>query len=748
MGSIWFLQTPILHPLLPITSHSSSHSFLLKSHIKNDKKRRTTIIMSASSNPNEIGVCKRKVILFLGVAAIPFLQLKARAVETSVKGEERGSRTLEDNQSIEQIQQEEVPSNPLLSLFNVVGIISSGVLGALYSLAQKEKTGKESTIESLKNILVEKDTAVVSRAKNFEERLLKEQEERARINKKAKEEQTSFSNQLNTTNNSIGLLRKELQSEKRLVGELKTDIDKLQNGLAKAGEENKVLEAKLKAKRDSIEALQDRINLLTLEIKDKESKLQSLNSSLEEKELEYTNLSFIHKRAKDDLNEVSSEIKSLKEELLKTQKDLNSKKSSVDDLNMKLTSLITERDHMNRKLETLQEAYNDLKSSTEKKAASDAELLGKREHELHQLEEKIKFALNEASKNKKVTGDLTHERDGLKTLLAVEVDNAKNLRHELEIRQETLQASRNEVSDLSEQLRKSRRTCEELASEVSRVQTEFVGARESLMVSLDEARSKSEVLSGELASVRKDLEKTKEELLVVSRELAVETDSRDSLKKELVDVYKKAESASHDLKEERNMVATLYKELEDAKKQIVDDKEARKTIETDLEDATKSLDEVNKKVLMLSRELDMTNPRVESLEVEKDMLYKSLMEQKNLSKEAHENIEDAHDIIMKLGKEREKLDKRGKKLEEELASAKGEILRLRSKKNLSRSSENALPKKKNNEIENDAPMKKNNEIENDTPKKRNTGVENDVVITVKKTGRRRKSTGSSSEALE
>ena len=93
---------------------------------------------------------------------------------------------------------------------------------------------------------------------------------------------------------------------------------------------------------------------------------------------------------------------------------------------------------------------------------------------------------------------------------------------------------------------------------------------------------------------------------------------------------------------------------------------------------------MNRNILKLSEDLERANAKISSLEDEKMVLYKTLTEQKNASKEARENMEDAHNLVMALGKERESLEKRAKKLEEDLASAKGEILRLRSQINSSK----------------------------------------------------------------
>lgn len=44
----------------------------------------------------------------------------------------------------------EKPSTSFVSLLNGIGIVSSGLLGALYALAQKEKSAAVATIETVK----------------------------------------------------------------------------------------------------------------------------------------------------------------------------------------------------------------------------------------------------------------------------------------------------------------------------------------------------------------------------------------------------------------------------------------------------------------------------------------------------------------------------------------------------------------------------------------------------------------------
>ncbi|CAF2154831.1 BnaA01g28300D [Brassica napus] len=127
------------------------------------------------------------------------------------------------------------------------------------------------------------------------------------------------------------------------------------------------------------------------------------------------------------------------------------------------------------------------------------------------------------------------------------------------------------------------------------------------------------------------------------------------------------------LAEERRNSEVLAKELAVEKDLL---KKARDELE--VEEAVKSLDEMNKNTSTLTKELEKMNTHVSSLEDEKEVLQRTLEEANKASKEAKENMEGAYSFLMSLRKERGVIEKKVKKLEEDLGSAKGEILRMRS----------------------------------------------------------------------
>ncbi|KAK6912094.1 hypothetical protein RJ641_024187 [Dillenia turbinata] len=631
-------------------------------------------------NIKDLDSNKRRAILLVGISVLPLLRFRAKAADEFV-AYDRNTK-ISDVVLVEVslvCQKQEAQPDPILSLLNGIGVFSSGVIGALYALARKERTATEAALETVKSKLKDKEAAIVSQEKNFERKLLNEQEERTVFLRKAKEEQQALLDKLNSANSTITGLGYELQREKKSAEELQLKMEGIQTDLKRAGENKKVIEEHLKEKLDTIEVLQERINLLSLEIMDRENTIQNLKSSLNEKDSEFNKLTSTFKQTKDELAEATSAILGLKEELLISQEELQIRNSRVDNLKAQVGSLIVERDDANRRTESIQNEYNDLKLSSDEKAALDAKLLGERESEINQLKERLEVAQNQVKATEAVNVGLIQERDDLKKSLNLESNNLKNLKEELLITQESLGKSRNEASDLSTQLNESTKLLKELEIGLSKARAEHSEVTKSLQKNLEEARQGSEALAGELTAVQSILKKAQDELQIVSNELAAVVDNRENLKTQLLDVCKKAENAVTDLKEEKKVVAALNKELQALEKMMDKDKEARRSLETELEEAKKSLDEMNRDALILSRDIEMAKARISTLEDEKDVIYRTLVEQKNLSQVAQENMEDAHNLVMRLGQERETLDKRVKRLEEELAAAKGEILRLRSR---------------------------------------------------------------------
>ncbi|KAL1199425.1 MAR-binding filament-like protein 1 [Cardamine amara subsp. amara] len=679
IGSSCFVPSLPLHSRVLPSPSPSQFGLMCSSNVAKFKRRQPTSASLHREDEYDAASVKRRAFLLVGISVLPFLQLRSPALADERDNEIKTSKLNQETEVA--VVSEGTSPNPFLSLLNGLGIFSAGVLGALYALARQDTATAEETIESLKKQLKDRERALVLKEKDFEARLQHEQEQRKKELEKAKEEQMSLINQLNSAKDVVTGLGRELSSEKKLCEELKVQIGSLQTNLSKAGEDKKALETELREKLDLVERLQDRINLLSLELKDNEEKAQRVSALLAEKESELKNLNSTYTQTSRDLAEAKLEIKQLKEELTRSQRELDLKNSAIEELNTRTRTLVAEKESYIQKLDDVSKDYSALKLTSETRTAADAELISRKEQEIQQLKEKLDHALNDVNENKEKVADITEKYEDSKRMLDIELTNEKNLKHELEGTKKTLQAARDRVSNLEKMLDESRALCSEFESELAIVYAEAKKAKERYEKNLDEEKRNGEILASELAVEKDLLKKAIDELGGLNCELEESSVKNQSLQKELVEIYKKAETTNKELEEEKKTVLALNKEVKAMEKQILMDGKARKSLETDLEEAVKSLDEMNKNASTLSRELEKVNTHVSSLEDEKEVLQRSLVEARNAAKEAKENVEDAHILVLSLGKEREVLEKKVKKLEEDLGSAKGEILRMRSQPN-------------------------------------------------------------------
>ena len=238
----------------------------------------------------------------------------------------------------------------------------------------------------LKNQLKDKERALVTKEKDFEVRLQLHQEKWNKERKKTKEEQFSLTNQLNSTKEVVTGLGQELSS-KKLYEELRAQISSLQSIMSKVGEYKRALETKLRDKLDLIKGLQDRINLISLELKDKKKKTQPIIILLAE--------------------------------VTRTQTELDSENSAVKELNTRISTLEAEKKSYIQKLDYVSKDYSALQLTSEMQSAADAKIIRMKEEEIQQMKEKLDHALNDVNESKDKVAELTEKFKDSKRMLDI-----------------------------------------------------------------------------------------------------------------------------------------------------------------------------------------------------------------------------------------------------------------------------------------------------------------------------------------
>ncbi|XP_042054502.1 MAR-binding filament-like protein 1-1 [Salvia splendens] len=458
---------------------------------------------------------------------------------------------------------------------------------------------------------------------------------------------------------------------------------KKENAISDATLEEDKGQEQLKEKLYSVGVLQERIELLLLDIINKEETIRHLSVLLSDKDSKLEQLSSAYQQSDNNLTSLESENKQMKDVILRHLDELDLQDEMVKELDLELLTVMAEKDESEKKLDAVLTEYNSFKSSMEEKEASDAKLLGEREGKIHLLDKQLKSLFDEKKRDKVLIYSLRRERNSVKEVLKVELKNMKIVEEDLRRTKTTLERSRDETFELLKQSKELERLCSELEDQVYKAHAESREARESLYKKLEEAKQGEELLSKELRSTNELLIKSGEELQIRSTELSAALQKCNNLEEELVDALRKAESATSDTDKDKRIISSLKKELMDLEAHMLGDVEAQKSLESDLEEATESLNDVTRHASMLSRELELARTQVSSVEHENDDLCNIVAKQKQAFLESRVQLEDAYNLVMKLRKERESLIKRGKKLEEELADAKGEIMQLMKQNNSS-----------------------------------------------------------------
>eukprot|EP01018_Ginkgo_biloba_P039299 Gb_07855 [translate_table: standard] len=604
------------------------------------------------------------------VATLSVTSQKSEIVDTT-------SPTQRQNAKEEFLDQNESPGSIIFGVLNELGIIGSGVLGALYLLERKENAATESTLESVTAKLKEKEVAMTSLRENLEGKILEEKEKSLKQDKKTQEEQAFLSSELASARTAAMDLQKQLEIEKKLVQELEVQVPRLDTEITRVKKDNLTLEAELKEQQSRVRNIGDQVKMANANLQEKEKEIESLRFSLRKTEKESADFSAKSEQARKALLQAEAQIQELKQEMATAEKDLGLKKLSLKELSERLASSVAEREDTNEKLSMLHEELNQMKLSNDRDLASARQAIFAKQEEVKQLKEKLDIAFKEGKQNRRIIIGLQEENGSLKALLQDEKANVKHLNGELERSIESFETSRSKVATLSSELTASKQVQAQLEAEMTKLQKDKDAMCGALEERLHEEELSSSKLSNELDSVKKALDTSRNELLFLNKKLKDSMDSYENLKGKLSQVSKTAETTIAALNEEKKVVAALSRELEASERTLLEEKEDRRLLQRDFEEATKSVDDLRSCLMSLSEELEAAKSQINFLDTEKASLYESLKEQKRLSQEVQESAENAKSVLARTGKEKEAYLKRAKKLEVELSSAKGEILRLR-----------------------------------------------------------------------
>lgn len=587
------------------------------------------------------------------------------------------SPTQQQNAISEFTEENKSQGSALFGLLNEIGIIGSGVVGALYMLERKDRVAAESIIEADAANLKEKEIAMASLREDLEGRIQLEQDKSQKREKRAQEEQVALSKELISAKEMAKGLQKQLEIERNMVQEMEAQVEMFKSEILRVQEDNETLKRDLEVSKRRLNELEEKVNLANINVQEKEKEADNLRFSLKEREKNIIEISFKAEQTRKLFLQAEVQIKELQQELDNAKNELCQKDLSLKELDEKLVLAVAEKEDSKEKLVMLHKELNQMKLTFDKDLVSSRQAFLAKQEEVNQLKEKLRIAYDENKRNKEIAARLQEKKFTLEALLEEKNTNLKNVNDELQRSVESLEVSRSQVAVFSSDLATSQQVKMNLESEITRLQNDRDAIRSALEERVHEEEETSRKLSSELGSVKKALDTSRNEILFLSKKFKDSTTSNENIKEELSKIHKTAETSFAALNEQKKMSAALSSKLEASERNLLEEKENNRMLQTDFEEATKSMEEMRNCIMSLSEELEIAKSKINNLEEERDSLYESLEKQNQLTKEVQEGAEHANKLLMRFEKEKDVYLKRAKKLEEEISSAKGEILRLR-----------------------------------------------------------------------
>ncbi|EPS62238.1 hypothetical protein M569_12555 [Genlisea aurea] len=642
--------------------------------VERRKGRRRGFFVACEEEDDEAKVkksfrTKKRWIVFMGISSlvVPLLSSKPEAAAADQLSPEAG------------IERTIVPAtNPFVSVQNVVGIVGSGlfaVLAPLYVWMRKEKEACDAAVESAEAELKEKEASMAAMESRFRSELQRERESHVEAMSQADQEKQTLLTRLRGLDGTISTLNGDLLEAKRASAASAALAGDLESSLAGARGEIRELQRRLESEMDAVSGLEDRARSLSSAIVDREAALRDAGSRLASMEEAVSEATASHRRAREEASDLRREIRRMEDEHSEREREAAAaKEAALSDLNVELASARSRVEVSRRDLEALSEEFDAFKSSAEARAASDSKLLSEKQRRVKQLEEELDVSVRDASRNRDLVADLTRERDDLVASLRNELQNVENLQQLLEMTRGSLDKSAAVASDLTKQIQSSEALKSELESEIVKIRDESRRTRDSLESQVSESRIEADQLSEELKLAKEALRKSDEDSELASRRLSAVLGDQENLQEEIVRVQEKLQKTAQELESEKELAASLKAELNDLAAEVSKERAAQES----LREASESLDELNRTAARLSGELESSNSQIRRLDDEKEALRRALEQERRASRDARERLEEAHAAVMRIGEERSALEARERKLEEELATAGGEILRLRS----------------------------------------------------------------------
>ncbi|KAJ7547172.1 hypothetical protein O6H91_08G073000 [Diphasiastrum complanatum] len=579
------------------------------------------------------------------------------------------------DEAIGQLSAQEQPGN-FLEFINNLGVVGSGILGALYWLEGRAKSASNSALKDANSRLKQTEEAMESLKEKLEASLLAQKEESMKNLSKSQQERATILEELNSTKAVAKELQQQLDVRKALIKSLEDKEEGFQTVIIEGEQAYALLEKKYKEEKSKLENLCSELSLAREHVLNQEKNIEDLKLSLEKQKSLTEELTHTGNVTHEALIQSKTRIQELEGEIASAGQILAEKGKEVQNLEVRLVEAIKECDEVEKKLEANRAEFDQALQSANQRVDILTVSLSSKEKEAQSLAAKLASKTLEFEKASEAASDLANQVQKLKHSFVQEQTAVQRLTQELEGASLGLEAASREVNTLSQKLADSQKYALGLERKISENQS----ATDSKIMSLTELLTKEQAtvaqLKNHLDDAKSSLGESLQHISSLNEELKETISTNQKLTLELKQTKEAATSTLNALSEEKQKTATAEKKVLDFQKALLQEEELVVRLRTELDKGMEAMESLRTHLDSLSRDLEVANSKTILLEGEKRAVQESLQREKKAAKRFKDRAAQVETVIEKVIQERENSAIRAQKLEGELTIAKAEIINL------------------------------------------------------------------------
>ncbi len=312
---------------------------------------------------------------------------------------------------------------------------------------------------------------------------------------------------------------KELKDKDTLINRITEEQGKINVDNIPLIKEKEELNSKITSMQETIDELQNLINVKETEIKETEINLSNAETRIEEIEAERASLENNYREIEHERHTLKTQLDALSEQI----SGLSQEKSDIDDgLNQKINSYTSEISELRDKIDELSLSLEEkIKENEEIKEGLSVSNLQSTQVE-KELHEKISSMMNELSQKDEILTEKTEAHEKEKEDLLVKISeyesNISKLEDEYRKIKTEIELIRNTASEYVGLIKESNREKKELEEQLSEVFEKVIGLEEELEKQQSVTSSKDQHFSelnqkynAEISAFKTDIERLKSE---------------------------------------------------------------------------------------------------------------------------------------------------------------------------------------------------------------------------------------------